>query len=106
MGKEGKLFEKTLTKILQIRGKDYDSPDVTSNDQISLNSTIEPLKKKSSFKMAFISACQSSEIGKIFIKSGLVPVVIAVDSNQEIMDEVCKLFSNHFYRNLLNGMGI
>ena len=106
MGKEGKLFEKTLTDILHARGKDYDSLEVTSNDQIFSNSTTGPVKKKSSFKMAFISACQSSEIGKIFIKSGLVPVVIAVDSNQEIMDEVCKLFSNHFYRNLLNGKGI
>ena len=56
--------------------------------------------------MAFISACQSADIGNIFINSGLVPVVIAVDSKQEIMDEVCKLFSNAFYKNLINGKGI
>ena len=56
--------------------------------------------------MAFISACQSADIGKIFLDSGLVPVVIAVDSNQEIMDEVCKLFSNYFYKNLISGFGI
>ena len=53
-------------------------------------------------KMAFVSACQSEEIGEIFLKSG-VPVVVSVNSDQEIMDEVCQIFSSTFYDFLLSG---
>ena len=39
-------------------------------------------------KIAFISACFSEKIGQIFFDSG-IPVVIAVNSKQPIMDEFC-----------------
>lgn len=52
--------------------------------------------------MAFVSACQSEEIGEIFLKSG-VPVVVSVNSDQEIMDEVCRVFSSSFYEYILAG---
>lgn len=56
-------------------------------------------------KVAFISACYSEKIGEIFFKSG-IPVVIAVNSKQPIMDDCCKMFSQQFYTNLLNGDNI
>ena len=49
-------------------------------------------KNKHQIKLAFVSACYSEEIGEIFFKSG-IPIVIAVNSGQEIMDDCCKLFS-------------
>ena len=53
-------------------------------------------------KLAFVSACQSEEIGNILKEAG-VPVVIAVNADQEIMDDACKIFSSYFYTNLLLG---
>ena len=44
-------------------------------------------------------------IGEILLQAG-IPIVIAVNSDQEIMDDVCKLFSKHFYTNLLEGFTI
>jgi hypothetical protein len=52
-----------------------------------------------------VSACHSEVIGEILLKAG-IPIVIAVNSDQEIMDDVCKLFSKHFYTNLLEGFTI
>ena len=50
------------------------------------------MSSNSNIKIAFISACFSEKIGKIFFDSG-VPVVIAVNSKQPIYDEFCKVFS-------------
>ena len=55
--------------------------------------------------MAFVSACQSEQIGQIFLDAG-IPAVIAVNSETQIMDEVCKSFSKMFYKHLLNGGSI
>ena len=38
-----------------------------------------------SYKLAFVSACHSEEIGKIFIEKG-VPAVIVVNSDTTIAD--------------------
>lgn len=62
-------------------------------------------QKKHGIKLAFVSACQSEEIGKIFFEAG-IPVVIAVNSNQGIMDSACRTFSSQFYRQLLLGHSI
>ena len=62
-------------------------------------------EKKHGIKLAFISACQSEEIGNIFHKAG-IPIVIAVNANQEIADQACKLFSSIFYTRLLSGSTI
>ena len=60
---------------------------------------------KNQIKIAFVSACQSEHISEIFLNSG-IPIVISVNSQKLIMDRVCKLFSRHFYRNLLDGQTI
>lgn len=54
--------------------------------------------------LAFVSACHSEEIGQIFKK--VVPVVIAVNSDNAILDDACKLFSQEFYAYLLMGQTI
>ena len=41
-------------------------------------------------------------MGEIFFKAG-VPVVVCVQSNEEIDDECCKEFSKEFYKNLVDG---
>jgi hypothetical protein len=60
------------------------------------------MSSKHEIKVAFVSACQSEQIGEIFLKAG-IPVVISVNADQEIMDRVCNLFSLQFYRYLLDG---
>ena len=62
-------------------------------------------KGKHEIKLAVVSACQSEEIGRIFHESG-IPVVIAVNSSQEIADDACQLFSKKFYEYLLKGKSI
>ena len=66
-------------------------------------------------KLAFVSACQSEEIGQIFLNAG-IPIVISVKTDLEqmnidqnfgsILDSCCQLFSQNFYRNLLQGFTI
>jgi hypothetical protein len=56
-------------------------------------------------KLAFVSACQSEQIGDLFLKAG-IPIVISVNADQEIMDRVCNLFSLQLYRFLLDGYSI
>lgn len=63
------------------------------------------LQQNMQIKLAVVSACQSEEIGRIFGDAG-IPVVIAVNSNEEIADEACKVFSKKFYDGLLKGSTI
>lgn len=58
--------------------------------------------KDKGIKIAFVSACKSEEIGEIFHNSG-IPIVIAVNSQSFISDEICLIFSRHFYMQLLEG---
>ena len=58
--------------------------------------------KENGVKLAFVSACQSEKIGEIIHEAG-VPIVIAVNSTQEILDEACAIFSSEFYKCLLKG---
>ena len=51
-------------------------------------------------KLVFISACHSELIGDIFLKANF-PVVVAVNSQTQILDDVCQLFAKNFYRHLL-----
>lgn len=81
-GLEDKFTQDRLQKLLGIS----QTPDRPTHD----------------IKLAFVSACQSEEIGKIFLEAG-IPIVISVNSEQNIMDQVCNIFSQQFYRNLLDG---
>jgi len=62
-------------------------------------------EKDHGIKLAFVSACHSEIIGQILLNSG-IPVVIAVNSNTEIADEVCLIFSRNFYMYLLQGLTV
>eukprot|EP00347_Sterkiella_histriomuscorum_P024050 403332474 len=53
-------------------------------------------------QLVFVSACHSEMIGKIFLRAK-IPVVVAVNSHTMILDEVCSLFSRHFYFFLQDG---
>ncbi len=53
-------------------------------------------------KVVFVSACHSEMIGQIFKRVG-VPVVIAVNQLTPVLDEVCRMFSRHFYEHLVQG---
>lgn len=61
--------------------------------------------RKHKIKLAFISACQSEEIGKIFSKAG-IPIVIAVNAGQSIKDSACARFSSIFYSYLLRDYSV
>lgn len=100
-GQEDRFSQARLSKLLGIYSNDISKTANQQNHQI---------------KLAFVSACQSEEIGEIFLKAG-IPIVISVNTDLEIMnnvdrdfgtimDRVCKLFSKHFYRNLLQGLTI
>ena len=55
--------------------------------------------------MAFISACHSEEIGKIFLNAG-IPIVICVQADLEISDDIAREFSTIFYSKLLKGLTV
>lgn len=73
--------------------------------QSKLQDMLKGHKNQHAIKLAVVSACQSEEIGRILHESG-IPVVIAVNSSQEIADEACGLFSKKFYEHLLKGRSI
>lgn len=83
MGIEDKLDQERLTELLDLNCDEDGKP----NHQV---------------KLAFVSACHSEKIGEIFLKAG-VPIVIAVNSSQAILDKVCKNFCRTFYEQLLMG---
>lgn len=62
-------------------------------------------KKDHGIKLAFVSACHSEEIGKIFSECG-IPVVIAVNSETAIADDICLIFSRHLYMQLIEGQTV
>jgi hypothetical protein len=57
-------------------------------------------EKDHGIKLAFVSACHSEEIGNILLKCH-IPIVISVNSNWEVADEICLIFSRHLYMQLL-----
>ena len=83
MGIEDKLDQDRLTELL----------DLTNDEDGKPNHKV---------KLAFVSACHSEKIGEIFLNAG-VPIVIAVNSTQRILDKVCKNFCRTFYDSLLMG---
>lgn len=58
-----------------------------------------------SWKLVFIAACHSEAIGRIFHRLG-APVVIAVNSENQVQDKAAKVFSTELYTQLLNGFSI
>ena len=53
-------------------------------------------------QLAFVSACHSEKIGKIFGECG-IPIVIYVNQYSKIADEICLIFSRQLYSHLLVG---
>jgi len=64
-GKEDLFSQSRLAKLLEIPTEDKPQTIIT--------------REAHKVKVAFVSACQSEEIGEIFLKSG-IPIVIAVNS--------------------------
>lgn len=62
-------------------------------------------QKDHGIQVAFVSACHSEEIGNILLKCH-IPVVITVNSAWAVADEICLVFSRHFYMHLLSGYSI
>ena len=61
--------------------------------------------KINNVKLAFVNACHSEEVGKIFYEAG-IPFVIAVQSNLKIEDKAATTFSKTFYMDLISGKTI
>ena len=62
-------------------------------------------EKDHGVKLAFVSACYSQEIANILFNCN-IPLVISVNSQSQVADEICLIFSRHLYMQLLQGMSI
>eukprot|EP00940_MAST-03C_sp_MAST-3C-sp2_P002004 g2004.t1 len=56
-------------------------------------------------KLVVISACDSKAIGQRFFSMG-IPYVVAVQSNQAVMDQACIEMTTVFYHHLFNGQTV
>ena len=56
-------------------------------------------------QMVVVNACHSEQIGNILYKCK-IPFVITVNSDSQIADDICLIFSRHLYMQLLQGMTV
>lgn len=67
-------------------------------DEVSLSKLISG----SSVKLVVISACYSSQLGKVFIEAG-IPVVISINASDQVYEKAAEKFNKIFLDNLIRG---